>query len=285
MSRLKELYFKKNKDKEIIYEIAKGMYQNGESITSICNKLNFERHLLSKLLKEDNIEISQNKYIYNENAFKSINTEEDAYWLGFMYADGNINELRMVCDLSMAEKDVEHLEKFKDFISPNNKLIKRKSYLSSTNKEYYSYRFYITNKKITENLIKNGCLWSKTYDVKFPNHISENMMPHFIRGFFDGDGNITKGTRQNSLNFTCANIDFLIDLQNFLSVSCSMKKNKIVKDNRSEARRIQWSSRKDLMNFYNYIYKDATIYLNRKYEIFTQIIGRLELKLLKTQED
>lgn len=282
MSRLKQIYFEKNKDKIVEYEIAKELYQNGESLTSICEKLKFERHMLSKLLKEDNIEINQNKYIYNENAFKSIETEQDAYWLGFMYADGNINELRMVCDLSMAEKDLEHLEKFKNFISPNNKLIKRKSYLSSTCKEYYSYRFYITNKKITENLINNGCLWSKTYDVAFPTHISKEMMPHFIRGFFDGDGSITEGSRQNILNFTCANYDFLVDLQNHLNLSCEMKKNKIVNDNRSEAKRIQWSAKKDLISFYNYIYKDATIYLDRKYNTFTHIIGRLNSKSQKS---
>lgn len=282
MSRLKQIYFEKNKDKIVEYNIAKELYQQGESLTSICEKLKFERHMLSKLFKEDNIEIKQNKYIYNENAFKTIETEEEAYWLGFMYADGNINELRMVCDLSMAEKDVDHLEKFKNFISPNNILIKRKSYLSSTDKEYYSYRFYITNKQITENLINNGCLWSKTYDIKFPTHISKKMMPHFIRGFFDGDGNITSSLRQNNLNFTCANYDFLTDLQNYLNLTCEMKKNKIVNDNRSEAKRIQWSAKKDLISFYNYIYKDATIYLDRKYNIFTHIIGRLNSKSQKS---
>lgn len=282
MSRLKQIYFEKNKDKIVEYNIAKELYEQGESLTSICEKLKFERHMLSKLFKEDNIEIKQNKYIYNENAFKTIETEEDAYWLGFMYADGNINELRMVCDLSMAEKDVEHLEKFKNFISPNNILIKRKSYLSSTNKEYYSYRFYITNKQITENLINNGCLWSKTYDIKFPTHISKEMMPHFIRGFFDGDGNITSSLRQNNLNFTCANYDFLVNLQNYLNLICEMKKNKIVNDNRSEAKRIQWSAKKDLISFYNYIYKDATIYLDRKYNTFTHIIGRLNSKSQKS---
>lgn len=282
MSRLKQIYFEKNKDKIVEYNIAKELYEQGESLTSICEKLKFERHMLSKLFKEDNIEIKQNKYIYNENAFKTIDTEEDAYWLGFMYADGNINELRMVCDLSMAEKDVDHLEKFKNFISPNNNLIKRKSYLSSTNKEYYSYRFYITNKQITENLINNGCLWSKTYDIKFPTHISKEMMPHFIRGFFDGDGNITSSLRQNNLNFTCANYDFLTDLQNYLNLTCEMKKNKIVNDNRSEAKRIQWSAKKDLISFYNYIYKDATIYLDRKYNTFTHIIGRLNSKSQKS---
>lgn len=282
MSRLKQIYFEKNKDKIVEYNIAKELYEQGESLTSICEKLKFERHMLSKLFKEDNIEIKQNKYIYNEKAFETIETEEDAYWLGFMYADGNINELRMVCDLSMAEKDVEHLEKFKNFISPNNILIKRKSYLSSTNKEYYSYRFYITNKQITENLINNGCLWSKTYDIKFPTHISKEMMPHFIRGFFDGDGNITSSLRQNNLNFTCANYDFLTDLQNYLNLTCEMKKNKIVNDNRSEAKRIQWSAKKDLISFYNYIYKDATIYLDRKYNTFTHIIGRLNSKSQKS---
>ena len=287
MSRTLDIFFTKNPDKKIEYEKIKQLYSQGKSLTEICKQSTFERHQLARLLKADNIEIKQNgqKYYYNENAFKNIDNEIDAYWLGYMYADGNINELRMVCDLSMAEIDKSHLEKFRDYISPSKQLIKRESKYSKDSKTFYSYRLYITNKQITQNLIDNNCLWSKTYDVEFPTFIDDKYMPHFIRGFFDGDGCIAEGPKQYNLNFTCANEHFLISLQKYLNINSNMKINKISYDNRSEAKKIQWSAKQNLIDFYNYIYKDATVYLDRKYNKYTQIIAVLSQKSQETQDD
>ena len=287
MSRTLDIFFTKNPNKKVEYEKVKQLYLQGKSLTEICKQSTFERHQLARLLKADNIIIKQNcqKYDYNENAFKNIDNEIDAYWLGYMYADGNINELRMSCDLSMAEIDKSHLEKFRDYISPNNQLIKRESKYNKDSKIFYSYRLYITNKQITQNLINNNCLWSKTYDVEFPTFIDDKYMPHFIRGFFDGDGCISEGSKQYNLSFTCANEDFLISLQKYLNINSNMKINKISYDKRSEAKKIQWSSKQNLIDFYNYLYKDATIYLDRKYNKYTQIIAALSQKSQKTQDD
>lgn len=230
MSRILEIYFQKHPERYEEYLNSKERYLNGESLTMISSTNIYikNRKELSKLLKEDNINIKLNgqKYTYNEKAFKTIKTEKDAYWLGFMYADGNVNELRMTCDLSMAEKDYDHLCKFRSYVSKDLKLIKRKSRIERYNKEYYSYRCYITNKKIVENLIKLNCNWSKTYDVEFPNFIPENLMHHFIRGFFDGDGCICN-TTQCVLNFTGASKNFLLALQIYLNNKLDMKINKL----------------------------------------------------------
>ena len=45
-------------------------------------------------LKDRGIEVInyQNRARLNEKAFDSMNTEEQFYWLGFLYADGNISK-------------------------------------------------------------------------------------------------------------------------------------------------------------------------------------------------
>lgn len=276
MSRIIKVYFNKHPERMDEYKKVKERYINGESLTSICKESIFERHILSKLLKEENIIIKTNRYSYNENAFKSIDDEQSAYWLGFMYADGNINELRMTSDLTLSIKDIKHLEKLREYIGDINIPITiNESYLSTTAKSYQSCKLKICNKAITENLINNDCNWSKTYDIRLPKHIDKNYMHHFIRGFFDGDGNICNGVKQNRLSFTAANVELLNELLLFFNSELNMTINKITTDKRrTSTHSIGWGAKKDINCFYNYIYKNATIYLARKKEIYDNVIGR-----------
>lgn len=48
--------------------------------------------------------------------FEKIDNEEKAYWLGFLYADGNVSLKEDKIELSLAEKDLNHIKKFKNFI-------------------------------------------------------------------------------------------------------------------------------------------------------------------------
>lgn len=65
-----------------------------------------------------------NRYSVNQEFFKDIDTEEKAYWLGFLYADGCIykgaskNSYRMQINIQASDSDV--LEKFKNSIQANN---------------------------------------------------------------------------------------------------------------------------------------------------------------------
>ena len=295
MENLKERYFIKYPDRIEEYENMKERYLQGESLTKICKDSNYikDRHIFSKLLKSDGISITKcgRKYNYNENAFKEINDEESAYWLGFLYADGNINELRGICDLTMSEKDYTHLLKFRDYVITDKKmeLIKRKSHLSTYSKDYYSYRIYITNKTITNNLVDKGCLWNKTFDVKFPSYniVPKNLMHHFIRGFFDGDGSsyLDTKTKRPQVNFTCANKKFLYDIQNCLIDNKVLYYECKVYNTKSEAYSYQINAIKHVKNFYDYIYKDANIFLKRKKDVFDSYYCRPQSTREKTEDN
>jgi len=87
----------------------------------ICNEYNISRYTLSEILKKHNIEFKQKKYVSDDTFFEEINTEEKAYWLGFLYADGYVrkrkgSELR----LKLSTKDLSHLELFKNTIKSTN---------------------------------------------------------------------------------------------------------------------------------------------------------------------
>lgn len=116
-------------DKDII-----PLYKNGESLTKIAEKFGTSRNTLSKKLKEKGIEIinQQNKSKFNENIFDVIDSEEKAYWLGFIYADGYIDssplddskKSKYNFELSLKASDVGHLHKFNVFMEHNKNNVK-----------------------------------------------------------------------------------------------------------------------------------------------------------------
>lgn len=187
-----------------IYDLEK--IKKDLSLGISLTKIKGNRNTISKILKENNIEIpnKNNKlYNYNDTIFEIIDTEEKAYWLGFLYADGNVTK-RLIkkenrkdkfsyqLELSLAEVDKDHLIKFGRFMFQdfNEEKNLKKKIIKLKEKEYIAYKITINSKKIVEDLIKLGCVPKKSLILTYPTEeqIPFKLQHHFIRGYFDGDG-------------------------------------------------------------------------------------------------
>ena len=100
------------------------------SVQFLAKKYKKDAMAISRAIKKAGYEVvnRQNLIKINEHIFDTIDTEEKAYWLGFLFADGNVSKRDNCFEMSLAEKDKEHLEKFNNFInhSRNIKLKKVK---------------------------------------------------------------------------------------------------------------------------------------------------------------
>jgi len=215
------------------------------------------------------------KYYYNKDYFSIIDTEDKAYWLGFLYADGCVNRYykneklkAMTLELSLCGEDHNHLEKFKKCLDSNLPIHKKK--VKYNNKEYESYRFNICCTKMCYDLINLGCTPKKTYDVRLPSLdiVPMDYMRDFLRGFFDGDGCICVTTMNGKPHIT-TNITgmeaMLNDIASFLIEQKVITiRPKIHFDKRSKACSMYFYG-DTVKDFLDYIYKDANIYLDRKY--------------------
>ncbi|MTK11827.1 MAG: hypothetical protein F8N39_06990, partial [Clostridiaceae bacterium] len=174
-------------------------YLSGKSLREMEKETLHCRSYLSKVLKANGINIRDNtsnsrKYTHNENFFEGINNELNAYWLGFIYADGFIESKRKNCGqkfgITLNSIDEEHLYKFKSHIAATNPI---KHYLASGYNPNGNFsKILITSQKTVEDLKRLGVKENKTLNLTFPDDkkVSNCLIRHFIRGYFDGDGTI-----------------------------------------------------------------------------------------------
>lgn len=131
---------------------------------------------------------------FDVDYFKIIDSEEKAYWLGFIYADGwvcfNEEKRRYDFGLSLAGKDHDHLMKFADAIGYKGKITKIEQRLKGYDKLYTSYRLDLHSKLFVKNLIAHGCVQNKSLVLKELPKIPSIYLTPFVRGYFDGDGTV-----------------------------------------------------------------------------------------------
>ena len=203
------------------------------------------------------------KYSLDSDYFKKIDTEDKAYWLGFALADGCVTidkrgykQFRF--DLGM--KDIDHLELFKNSLNANHpiKVYKRKH---SDN-----CRICIGYQEFCDDLIKVGCTPNKSGRECLSKQVPADLMHHHIRGYFDGDGHIGNSSTNRKL-IIVGSYQVLNQIRNKIGYPSQ----RIFLPKNQNIYRLNWYSKKDIYNVYNYMYRDASIFLKRKKDIFEEI--------------
>jgi transposase-like protein len=269
------------------------MYQEGMSSEEIAKKIKIDGSTVCRNLKRENVfirsgEDNKRKYKINKDYFQKIDSEDKAYFLGFLYADGSVSKIDPKKSYSsiticLSSKDRFILEKFSDLIYGFVKIrdFSRRSYGSVDEKEYSEVSFY--SKKMHSDLVKLGCTPQKSLTIKFPTfeQVPEDLIKHFIRGYFDGDGCLSRGIKY-VVDIT-SNEDFLIDLVKYVEDKLEIKFNKLQKrhkERETSTRNVQITKGESIVKFLNYLYSDATIFLPRKREYFEEMIKKKPLLLL-----
>ena len=111
--------------------------------------------------------------------------------------------------------------------------------------------------------------------MKFPN-LPYNILASFIRGYFDGDGSIvlshTKHNTYGQVSFTSGSKDFLVGLQDALFNIFDIKST-LYDDGHQNTHTmtLKVTKRKEIDKLFDIMYRDADIYLERKYLKFKEL--------------
>jgi hypothetical protein len=206
------------------------------------------------------------QYSVNQNYFDLINTEDKAYFLGLMASDGCItNKNRLL--IGLAKEDEEVLELFKNSIAYTGPLYNVKG---RTIKHKDQIRLQIRNSTLFNSLINLGIVERKSLILTFPNEtlVPKNLQCHFIRGYFDGDGSVKFNHDSIHIRFT-GTFDILDSIQNIFINNCAVSKLKMYQANK-QRNTYEFTYGGDMqgMRIYDYMYKDATIFMKRKKDKF-----------------
>jgi hypothetical protein len=131
--------------------------------------------------------------VEREGAFDVV-TEESAYWVGFLMADGCISRnhgRRALVILNLAGIDIDHVARFRDFVGSSAPIHLSDRKPGSLNGRPITggttARVAVRSDRLAEALGRFGVVPAKTYTARI---IGLEDDRHFWRGVVDGDGTV-----------------------------------------------------------------------------------------------
>lgn len=257
------------------------LYNKKHGSPYIANKLGLRlgqvSYFISKNIGARSHREANSKYYFNEKFFNKIDTEEKAYWLGFLMADGYISKSNnsYKIGLTLSTCDYTHLEKLNKSLESNHPIKTYEPTKSSYSKNSYSRIIYYSEIMFND-LLKYNLVEHKT-NILIPPSISllGNHTSDFIRGYFDGNGSIahTNTEKNNSYAFKLVSTkNFLDFVNNYIKEKLGFSANKYYKrKDYQEVMSLEFSGNLKTQKILDLLYKNATIYLNRKYQRYLDL--------------
>lgn len=249
------------------------LYTTGLTKDEISKELHMSDSTISDILRECDIDIrtmseTKMKYKLNREYFDQVDSQNKAYILGLLYADGNVGKNNNVIQISLAENDVHILKSILTELESDYPLTFI-PYNSKNENWQNQFSLHITNKYMHDSLIEKGLVPNKSLILKYPDFLSDDLHRHFIRGYLDGDGHISKSEKRISIvgteTFCCTVADIL---GRVLNIHCSISSRK-GKENVS-TRTLGIAGGNQTKRFLDWIYTDSNLFLHRKYVVYKE---------------
>ena len=264
-----------DEDKENICKL----YLDGMSTVKIGQLYGTWNHTIANVLEDKGIardrRLSTRTYTLDEHYFDEIDTPTKAYIYGFLLTDGSNNPKKQTVSISLQEEDRDILERMRKEIKSTKPL----EYLDYSNKHDFGYhyknqyRMLLFSDKICSALTKHGLVQNKSLIIEFP-EFDDQVMPAFLCGAMDGDGSIGIGRNNNIWVDITATDMFCRGMADYLDRKLGIKSCHIydASCHNGVTRCLTIGTNADKVKFLEWIYKDADIYLERKYKKYIDIL-------------
>ena len=270
------IYIIKTQSKIIFSDVEKEKIKNLYvehffSVAKISKLFGCSEPVIDKVLKELGVEKrhSSQHYSFDSHIFDFIDTEEKAYWLGFLMADGCVtkkSELQGRLSLALSLKDINHLIKFKKFMKSPSTI---REYL--VDGKYPTCSILINNINLVNDLIELGVVPNKTEIAKFPKFLPDFLVNHFIRGLMDGDGSIPLGNNKPSGVSILGTKDICKNICKKLKI----EEKYLYKKDSKNLYEIRCNKDEEAIRILREIYKNSSVFLERKHSRFLDYNKRM----------
>lgn len=232
------------------------MYKNNISMMTIAERFNVSKQTVKRRLeKRDDIFFRGNrKHFYNKTIFETIDSPEKAYWLGFILADGYVNEERCFMNIKLNDKDEKHLIKFIKFIDGDMGMLYEEYHNITGNRMVY---VTASGKLFISTLVGHNIRQRKSGREQWSEKVPKEYYIDYIRGIIDADGYIA----EKRIGIY-GSMEVLTNIQDFLKEKFSRNETKICDHDNTFGLYIT-AKRKEIVNN---IYYDNCVSLDRKYK-------------------
>ena len=216
----------------------------------------------------------------NDNYFEIIDTEHKAYWLGFLMADGYLSKRDNAIGITLASKDRDMIEKFKEDVESTYPIRDYSYYRQDWGVICEESKMVMASKKMYKDLENKGFCLDKTNHCEFPSEdiVPKELQRHFIRGYFDGDGSLSIAGEKKYHTYNLSilgTVEFIEKLKCILGKE-NVKTYKRHKDRDGNVVAFSLCGDKQIYDIMTWLYQDCTIYMNRKYQRFLVLAEKYE---------
>jgi hypothetical protein len=249
------------------------LYKSGLRSYALAERFGVSQSSVMRTLRAYSVAISRKLYTYDESFFDTIDTEEKAYFLGLLTADGYVvnNKRRYVVQLTLCDKEL--VEALRSAIGGNQPIYEVDM---SKWRGRPAFMLAIGSKKMVESLARYGVVQRKSKVAQFTDYVPDALIHHYMRGLFDGDGHC--GTYEyrpgcfRTIFAMCGSEHIIYGFTHALhrilgvrvpAISYSGGRFKCI-----------YSHRRDLSAIVPFFYRDARVFLARKRAVLSPFVER-----------
>jgi len=259
------------------------LYKNGISSPKIAETFNVNCVTILKFLKKEKVlirsaEEAHRKYQINEDFFDKIDSEEKAYFIGLLYADGCNHKSSNYISIGLNERDKDLLVKLSYLIYKDDALNKIKLQDRKKDNKGVINSLTINSKHICNKLDELGCVQAKTFKIKYPEWMHESLHRHFIRGYFDGDGCIYVNRKigRSSYVKTTSNLDFANGIKKIIEKYVDINVGIYLSAKQSRVYDARISGNRQCKKILDWLYFDSKIFMKRKHDKYIELLKNIK---------
>ncbi len=251
------------------------LYRGGKSTAELAATFGKAQKNIQATLRRKGTLRVRRRYFCDYRFFEHIDSQEKAYWLGFLAADGSVaTHHKANLRVQIALSDEDHLRLFKEALDASHPIrrIERESARMIDGRVISGSQAVILDicsRPLVDDLVAAGVGPRKTHALRWPEHLPRELLRHYLRGYFDGDGCwYANDRRPKAFDFMfqlCGNEPFLLGCQRYLMSECGLSETRLRQRRHDRCRELAYNGRTQGRRIFSLMYDGATVRMERKY--------------------
>nr|WP_290224194.1 LAGLIDADG family homing endonuclease [Trichocoleus desertorum] len=252
------------------------LYSQGIPIREIMDATGLPKHTVFRAVKRQGVQLdrgygtTRKHELGRKDFFKEIQSEEQAYFLGWMVADGSIHPSLECIEITLSSVDTSILQQFRKSLQTLKPLEFIKDKESNLSRKTGNFtRLVVHSVELVKDLAKYGVVRNKSDKTFYPLLIDDSQIHSaFMRGLLDGDGCVSWGPKFHSRTCHWLGTQELLvgvaaHLERFAGVS---HREPGLTSHHRYLHRLNYYSKADLNKIYEFLYGNASadLWLERK---------------------